>query len=252
MVMALFGKKTEVPVNTEGAQPPAQSLDYAQLDSILNQREERLIEKFRAALPQPQVQPQQTPTQSAQETSTDAPIEPEEEARITRVAGKLYRDQVMPYANMLGQTIPALAFNQARSELQEGQRLILDRHKDEYNANISLADPTARAHPEVIRRAIYMVLGAHSDEIESLVVERMTKDDLPPHLQLPTAPASAATQEPTLSAKEQEFVSYFDSLGRSKGRRWDNTQYDYYKNIPRGTLADMVAAHKAAKQKEQK
>jgi hypothetical protein len=239
--MALFGRKTEPPVNPE-----------QQADS--NTQLATTIATAVATALQPMFQRQQFAPANPEPPQRDEPppqddIDPDEAARIARVAGRVFQQGVGSYQQAFNNAMPEIVRDTVVNKLTEGQRIIYERHKGEVDHSLDVAaksDPSVRANPEFHRKAIALVLGEHTDEIEQVIRERMQAEDLPVHLQPPNTSQAGQQHAEPLTELERNQVDYFNSSS-SAGRRssWDADNLRYYKTIKPGYLSDMIAEHKA-------
>ena len=188
-----------------------------------------------------QTQQTQTPTQPADDVDPPDPrvVSAAQQAADQRIAS------MMPYAEAFETAVPSLVRSQVVQTLTQGQQLIYNKYKhevdDTLNRNLR-GNPEALVNPDTHRRAIEMILGRHSDEIETLSLQNATAADVP-HLVPPSSNTTPTTPEPQLSENDRTFVQQF-SFGSRNPNEWTPQTYDYYKNMPKGYLHEMVARHK--------
>lgn len=235
--MGLFTRNSP-PVTKTETPPATQEVNIENVAS-------RVVEMLKPILAQPQ--PQAAP-QVQQVEDNDDDTTPEERARITRVAGDVTKSLTGPYADIFNLTMPSYARSAAVNNLTEGQRIIYDKYKDEVDAGVDRAcanNPTLKAVPMIHENAIKLVLGSHSDEIEQLVISRLTADQLPATFSMPNTTGGGAASEDAPTQSEQEWVGFF--APRSRQRDWDVNTMREFKSIKPGFLHEMVAEHKARK-----
>lgn len=233
--MGLFGSKKLA--ETEGASGEASSPAATAPQSFTAEQVAQIVAQAVAGLQQ---QPQAAPVASAEGSDDESP-DPRAEERTRRIIREEMQTNMAPYAEAFNSAVPATVRAEVVATLKPGQKMIYEKYKNEVDAliNQNAATPQAKANPVVHRRAISMILGDHSDEIEALSLQHATAEDVP-HLGIPTssAAAAAAAQGPQLNTNEKLMVEAY---------RWDSENYDYYKNIPKGYLHEMTAWHRAQK-----
>lgn len=236
--MPLFGNKKSVVsegTSSETAPTPPQNLTAEQIAQVVAQTVANL----------PQFQ--QPPVVATTGETDEEPPDPKEEARTRKIIREEMQSSMLPYAQAFDSAVPSTVRNEVVATLTPGQKMIYDKYKNEVDTliNQNATSPAARANPVVHRKAISMVLGDHSDEIETLSLQNATAEDVP-HLGIPTPATTTVTQGPQLSETEKQFVDVYASATR-RGESWTPESWDYYKNIPAGYLPQMIAEHKRRK-----
>lgn len=234
--MGLFGNKKSVGTEEAASEAPSPATS----ENFTPAQAEQIARIVAQAVANVQGQQQTAPVASA-ESADDEPPDPRADERMRRIMQEEMRTTMMPYAEAFNSAVPATVRAEVVATLKPGQKMIYEKYKNEVDAliNQGAATPQAKANPTVHRRAISMVLGDHSDEIEALSLQHATAEDVP-HLGIPTssAAAAAAAQTPKLSETEKTLA---------EGFRWTPEQFEYYKNIPKGYLFEMVASHRQQK-----
>lgn len=235
--MSLFGNKPKVATSPPATDTPPAVVAAPSIDDIVS----RVVETLKPLIqqPAPTVQQQQA------DTTVDDDTTPEEHQRISRIANQTVRDVTNPYAEVFNMAMPGLVRDSVVRGLNEGQRIIYERHKDEVDASVDRAcsnNPSLKGVAEIHKRAISLVLGDHSDEIEELVIARITHDQLPVGFSIPntTSGGSGGADAPT--REEQDWVAHF--APRSRDKDWDVDKMRYYKSIRPGFVHEMIAEHR--------
>ena len=238
--MPLFGKgrvtpQQAAPEGEETAKP--QELSQQEFAQVISQGIVNALTPLlqQQAPPRPPPEPEPEPDEDDDPAST---------ARFTKIATKVAQQQAQPYAHIFEHALPSVVRNQVVNNLNEGQKVIYNKYSKEVDAAIASAsrnNPTAASNPEVHRKAIALVLGEHSDEIEELVLQRLRPEDLPKTFVFPNSNMqSAKSFEPT-ELQTQQRESYNISNPR---RGWTEEDVAYWSDFKPGYWSDIVAQHK--------
>lgn len=253
--MPLFSRKTEVaevPEKTETNNEPPAATPQIDYDTIVN----RVTENLKGIV-QPQQQQQQTSVDNDADDPDFADMTPEERQRAQRIAAKAARaaasDAVAPYADIFAGSIPQLARDSAVGKLSDGQQIMYKKYQKEVDDYVNFAtrtNPALAGDPRIHTRAIKLMLGEHVDEIEKLVLEKMTEEDLPPRFARSSDSGGSNDPKVELSSFEQDSLEYYQTRKNNIKQQWTPESYKYYKSIKPGFMHDMVAQHKAAQKKD--
>lgn len=236
--MALFGNRQKTS-EAETAQPATPAIDTAAMTADITAN---VIAAIRPLL-------QQQQPAAIVEDETDE-IDPIVDARIRATADAISK----PYRDAFNSTVPNLVRQTVVQTLSEGEKIIYERYKADVDAgiaNVAKSNPSLAAEETIHRRAIQMVLGAHTREIAQLALDNATTEDLPPTFQYPAGGSingQSPVEQPTTAEKNQ--MDYFDASSKSVRRGWKTDDIRHYNGLPRGSVAEMVAAHKAKLKKD--
>lgn len=183
-------------------------------------------------------------------------INPEDDtdtAKIARLENRLatMESGITPYAMAFDTSVPQVVREQVVGTLDEGEKIIYNKYRHEVDQYMRNTSVQAKSDPATHRKAISLVLGEHVREVAALTLERATNEDVP-HLAIPNTMAPPVASEPQLTPLEKQYVDGYAAYSRpGQGTEWNPTSWDYYKNIPRGYLHDMVAQHRANRTKKE-
>lgn len=201
-----------------------------------------VMKQIMPLIQQPPVQQVQQPVVEEEEEQLD----PSEVKKFNKILEQYVNNSVMPYANAFDSTVPEMVRDRAVSKLTPGQKVIYQKYQHEVNDLMNKKvgnNPRAQASVDTHMSAIEMILGRHSDEIESLSLRNATAEDVP-HLIPPSSGATVVDTEPQLDENNKIVLSGYQTYS-GRFENWTPKTYDYYKNIPKGSVMSMVAYHRA-------
>lgn len=236
--MALFSRAPKV--ETPPAEPvePTAAQQQEQLATVISQS----IVTALAPLLQQRAEPRPEPQPPEPEPEPDE--DPETTAKLTKIASRIYQQQSQPYAHIFESALPSVVRHQVVNNLSQGQSIIYKKYEKEVDAAIAAAtrqNPAAAANPEVHRKAIALVLGEHSDEIEQLVINRLTPEDLPKTFAFPNSNKQDEVKFQPTELQTQQRDSY--NIANPRGG-WTEEMVDYYSNFKPGSWSDIVQQHR--------